>query len=361
MVRVSKFEIRGEGFMNYRIGLVGCGTVGQGLLEILDRKAASLRDQSGFEAKIVAIADKVKGNVISPHGLDIRKTLKALGQGRSLHDVNPGAAKLDGLSAADVIAAAPADIIVELTSTDLQTGEPATQHIQTALRTGKHVVTTNKGPIALHYRELRDLAAQKKRLLRFEGTVMSGTPVFTLFENGFAGNTVREISGILNGTTNFILSKMELEDMDYGAALAQAQKLGYAEADPTADVDGFDALAKAVILANVLFGADLKFGAVKPEGITGITREMIRAARAEGFRYKLVGSVRRNGSGASVGVSPRRIPLSDPLAGVMGARNALTFDLDLLGPVTIQGPGAGRVETGHAVLQDLLAIHRELT
>jgi homoserine dehydrogenase len=222
------------------------------------------------------------------------------------------------------------------------------------------VVTTNKGPLALHLRELRELAARKKRLLRFEGAVMSGTPVFSLVEHGFAGNTLREVSGILNGTTNFILSKMETEDMDYGEALAQAQALGYAETDPTADVEGYDALAKVVILANVLFGADLKPADIRPQGIAGITRDMVRAARAEGTRYKLVGSARRTGTGAAAGAAPRRIPLTDPLAGVMGARNALTFDLDLLGPVTIEGPGAGRIETGQAVLQDLLAIHREL-
>jgi homoserine dehydrogenase len=346
--------------MLYRIGLVGCGTVGRGFLEILDQKAAALEAEAGFQARIVAIVDKIKGSVVSPQGLDIKKTLKVLGQGLPLSTVDPEAAVPAGSSAVDVIAACPADIILELTPTDIRTGEPAAEHIRTALRTGKHVVTTNKGPVALHLRALRELAARKKRLFRFEGTVMSGTPVFSLVEHGFAGNILREVSGILHGTTNFILSKMETEDMDYGKALALAQKLGYAEADPTADVEGIDALAKVVILANVLFGADLKPADIRPEGITGISREMVRAAKAEGLRYKLVGFVRRTANGAAAGVAPRRLPFTDPLAGIMGARNALTFDLDLLGPVTIEGPGAGRIETGHAVLQDLLAIHREL-
>jgi homoserine dehydrogenase len=346
--------------MLYRIGIAGCGTVGRGFLEILDRKAAALETETGFQARIVAITDTLKGSVISPQGLDIKKTLKALGQGLPLSSVDPEAALPGGPSAAEVIAACPADIILELTPTDIRTGEPAAEHIRAALRTGKHVVTTNKGPVALHLRELRELASRKKRLFRFEGAVMSGTPVFSLVEHGFAGNTIREISGILNGTTNFILSKMETEDMEYGEALAQAQKLGYAEADPTADVEGLDALAKIVILANVLLGADLKPSDIRPEGISGITRDMVRAAKAEGLRYKLVGYARRTGNGAAAGVGPRQLPSTDPLAGVMGARNALTFDLDLLGPVTIEGPGAGRVETGQAVLQDLLAIHREL-
>jgi homoserine dehydrogenase len=346
--------------MLYRIGIVGCGTVGRGFLEILDRKAAALEAESGFQARIVAISDKVKGSLISPQGLDIKKTLKALSRGSLLSSVDPEAALPRGTAAAKVIAACPADIILELTPTDIRTGEPAAEHIRSALRTGKHVVTTNKVPVALHLRELRELAARKKRLFRFEGAVMSGTPVFSLVEHGFAGNTLREVSGILNGTTNFILSKMEAEDMDYGEALALAQKLGYAEADPSADVEGYDALAKVVILANVLLGADLKPADIRPKGISGISRDMVRAAKAEGLRYKLVGFARRTGNGAEAGVAPRKLPLTDPLAGVMGARNALTFELDLLGPVTIEGPGAGRLETGQAVLQDLLAIHREL-
>jgi homoserine dehydrogenase len=346
--------------MLYRIGIVGCGTVGRGLLEILERKAAALEAESGFQARIVAIADKVKGTLVSPQGLDLKKILKALNQGLPLASAEPEAALPHGPAAAGVIASCPADIILELTPTDLRTGEPATEHIRTALRTGKHVVTTNKGPVALHLRELRELAARKKRLFRFEGAVMSGTPIFTLAERGFAGNTLREFSGILNGTTNYILSRMETADLEYAAALDEARALGYAEADPTADVEGFDALAKVVILANVLLDAGLKPADLKPKGISGITRDMVRAAKAEGLRYKLVGFARRLPNGTAAGVGPRTLPLTDPLAGVMGARNALTFDLDLLGPVTIQGPGAGRLETGQAVLQDLLAIHREL-
>ena len=346
--------------MKLRIGIVGCGTVGQGFLDALDRKADDLRARYGFEAKITAVADPLRGSLIVPQGLDIRKTLKVLGQGGKMHAVDPRAAKLDGVPAVDVIEAAGADIIAELTPTDIKTGEPATSHIRRALLTGKHVVTTNKGPLALHYRELSDLARKRKLMFRFEGTVMSGTPVFTLAERGFAGATIREVRGILNGTTNYILSRMEADDLDFAEALAQAQKLGYAEADPAADVEGRDALAKIVILANVLMEAGLKPAALTPAGIGGINKAMIASARAEGYRYKLVAYARHEGARITAGVSPRRLPLTDPLAQVMGARNALTFDLDLLGPVTIEGPGAGRVETGAAVLQDVLAIHRDL-
>jgi len=190
---------------------------------------------------------------------------------------------------------------------------------------------------------------------------MSGTPVFHLFENGLEGNEILEIKGILNGTTNFILSKMEEEDMDYEDALKLAQDLGYAEADPTADVEGYDALAKIVILANALMAANIKPSDARREGISSITKAAIKEARASSLRYKLIASVRKEADGVKASVAPQKLPLSDPLAGIMGANNALTFDLDLMGKVTIQGPGAGRVETGYSLLSDMLAIHRQIS
>jgi len=190
---------------------------------------------------------------------------------------------------------------------------------------------------------------------------MSGTPVFNLFESGFAGNTIREIKGILNGTTNFILTKMEEENMAYDDALKLAQNLGYAEADPTADVEGYDALAKIVILSNVLLGGNLSPADADREGIAALSKEKILEAKKEGYRYKLIASTRKEKGRIEASVSPQKLPLSDPLAGVMGANNALTFDLDLLGKVTIQGPGAGKIETGYSILIDILAIHRQLS
>jgi homoserine dehydrogenase len=345
--------------MKYRIGLVGCGTVGQGLLEILGKKANSLKKDFGFEAKVVFITDKLKGTLMAPKGIDIQRTLALLAHGKTLTARNPGN-KAGDADPLDIIAASDADIIAELTPTNIKTGEPATSYIRKALQTGRHVVTSNKGPAALYYKELRALARKKKVHFRIEGTVMSGTPVFSLFESGFAGNTVKEIKGILNGTTNFILSKMEQDNMDYRDALALAQKLGYAEADPTADVEGFDAMAKVVILSNVILGGDIRTSDVKREGISSITKQMVEEARKLGYCYKLIAQTRREDGNIAAAVSPQKLPLSDPLAGVMGARNALTFDLDLLGKVTIQGPGAGKLETGYSILQDMLAIHRDL-
>ncbi len=344
--------------MEYRIGLIGCGTVGQGLLEILDTKRENLRDRFDFEARIVGITDKLKGTLVIPEGIDIPKVLGVLAEGKTL-DAYPGSesGQAESLDPLDMIEKLEADIIAELTYTDIKTGEPASGYIKKALRTGKHVVTSNKGPAALHYGELRELARKNGLQFRIEGTVMSGTPVFHLVENGLAGNDILEVKGILNGTTNFILTKMETEGMDYAKALKLAQELGYAEADPTADVEGYDALAKTVILANVLFGGDLKTSDVTREGITAITLDAVRKAKAEGFRYKLIAQAKKEADGVKASVTPQKLPLSDPLAGVMGAQNALSLETDLMGKVTIQGAGAGKTETGYSILSDLLAIH----
>jgi homoserine dehydrogenase len=347
--------------MEYRIGLIGCGTVGQGLLDILVRKRAFLRDRYGFEARVVAVTDKLKGTVLAEDGIDIGKALEILAAGGSLTDYPKGPGVMTGqIDPLDVLERTGADIIAELTYTDIKTGEPATSYIKKALRHGKHVVTSNKGPAALHYREIKELAHSNDLQFRFEGTVMSGTPVFHLAECGLAGNEVSEVLGILNGTTNFILSKMETEGMEYGEALALAQKLGYAEADPTADVEGYDALAKIVILANVLLGASLKTQDVARQGITSITRDDVVRAKQDGFRYKLIAQAKKENGAVQASVAPQKLPLSDPLAGVMGAQNALSLVTDLVGKVTIQGAGAGKTETGFSILSDMLAIHRRL-
>ena len=346
--------------MKYKLALIGCGTVGQGLLEILDKKKEFLRDAYGFEARVVAISDKIRGSLLVPEGIDIPAVLGVLGRGGNLADYPKAApGQAEPLDPLDMIEKTDAGIIAELTYTNIQTAEPATSYIKKALRTGKHVVTSNKGPAALYYRELQDLARKNGLQFRIEGTVMSGTPVFHLAESGLAGNDIREVKGILNGTTNFILSKMETEEMEYAAALKLAQELGYAEADPTADVEGFDALAKIVILSNVLMGGSLKTLDVPRKGISSIGKADVAAAKKEGYRYKLIAHAKKEAGGVVASVSPQKLPLSDPLTGVMGAHNALSLETDLMGKVTIQGAGAGKAETGFAILSDMLAIHRQ--
>ena len=346
--------------MQRKIILIGCGVVGQGFLEILVKKKELLDTKFGFEPVLVGVADMVKGSILVPDGIDIPKFLAHLKDNGTVHDF-PAKDATIGLNSLDMINNAEADIMVEVTFTDIKTGEPATSHIKAAFEKGMCVATTNKGPITLHFKELVQLAEKKNALFRYEGVVMSGTPIFDLLEYCLAVNDIREIKGILNGTTNFMLTKMEEDNMSYADALALAQKLGYAEADPTADVEGFDALAKVVILSNVVLGGHLKpSDAQERVGISGFTIDMIQKAKAEGMRYKLIGSTRKEHDHIIASVKPVKLPLSDPLAGVSGAVNALTFTTDLSGAITIQGPGAGKLETGFAIMIDVLNMHREM-
>jgi len=340
--------------MKHKLALLGFGTVGQGLCEILLSKSEQLKTQYDFEWEVVAVSDMLKGSVYSPDGLDVTQLLKLAEAGSSLEEYDGGAEK--GWDAIKTARESNADIVCEMTYTDVKTGQPATDHCRAAFETGKHVVTSNKGPAALFYRELVDLASKNNVKFMIEGTVMSGTPVINLAANTLAGNDITAVKGILNGTTNFILTNMEA-GRSYEEVLDEAQKLGYAEADPTADVEGFDALAKVTILANVLMGENVKPDDIPCKGITQITLDDIEKAKADGKRWKLIGEVRREGGKVSASVSPQTVDLTHPLAGVMGAVNAVTFSTDLMGDVTVNGPGAGKIETGYSILIDILEIH----
>ncbi|KYK30205.1 MAG: homoserine dehydrogenase [Candidatus Proteinoplasmatales archaeon SG8-5] len=345
--------------MKRRLILIGCGVVGQGFLRILVDKEEVLRDKYGFEPVLVGVSDMLKGSIMKQEGLDIPSFLAHVEEGGKI-DEFPTEGGVTGLSSVETIREAEADIMVEVTYTDIETGEPAATHMFEAFMSRMSVATTNKGPVTLQFEELRKLARENNVQFRFEGVVLSGTPVFNLLEYCLAGNDIIEVKGILNGTTNFMLMKMEEEGMFYRDALALAQELGYAEADPTADVEGFDALAKILMLSNLVLGGDLKPRDVERVGISGISTSDVQMAKSEGKRYKLIGHARKVGRRVIASVKPVKLPLSDPLAGVNGTANALTFKTDLSGEITIQGAGAGKIETGFAVLIDVLNIHREM-
>jgi homoserine dehydrogenase len=246
-----------------------------------------------------------------------------------------------------------ADVLLEASPSNLKTGQPALDLCYAALDSGKHVVLANKGPVAVAYQELRQRAAQAGKRVLFEATVMAGTPSLRLAMQALAGCAISEVRGILNGTTNYILTQME-GGKTYADALAQAQQIGYAEADPTADVDGWDAAAKAIILSAALFNQTLTFDDMDVKGISQITPEEIEAAKTAGERWKLIARVTPEGGS----VQPMRIPTNHPLASVSGATNAVTYATDLLGEVALVGSGAGRQQTGFGLLSDLLDIHR---
>lgn len=337
----------------HKLAMIGFGVVGQGLAQILLEKQKELKSKYGFDYSIVAVSDLHKGSAYKADGLDIAKLLELAAKEEI--GAYPGAET--GWDALKTIKESNADTIVEVSYTDIETGEPAYSHFKAAFESGKHLVTTNKGPTALFFTELKKLADEKGVHFRFEGTVLAGTPALNLPELCLAGNEIKEIRGIMNGTTNFILTNME-QGKSYEAALKEAQELGYAEAKPDADVEGWDALAKVVILSKSVMGVDVGVGDVDRTGITGISLEDVKKAKADGKRWKLIGRVVRDGKGVKASVGPEMVDLTDPLASVGGATNALTFVTDLLGEVTIVGAGAGKIETGFSLLVDLLQIHR---
>lgn len=334
----------------YRVAMIGFGAVGRGLAQILQQRGDWLAQQYRLRLPLVAVSTRSWGTYYDADGLDLEQLLELPPSAE--RNTRPLAQPWTPL---EMIDAVDADVLIEASATDLQTGEPATSYVRAAIRKGMHVVTANKGPIALYGRELCELAQSAGVSLGYEGTVMSGTPALRLGWGALAGCALREISGILNGTTNYILTQME-RGMPYAEALADAQRLGYAEADPTGDVEGHDAAAKVVILANMLMDANITLDGVDRTGITQLTPQQIEAAHAAGERWKLIARVTREGSRVAASVRPTRLPLNHPLSSVSGATNAITFTTDLLGDVTLIGPGAGGVATGFALLSDILLL-----
>ncbi|TCG08744.1 homoserine dehydrogenase [Paraburkholderia steynii] len=339
----------------YKVALIGFGGVNRALAQLAAENNAKWQSELGFQLKIVGISDLHLGSVIRPEGLD----LNAL---RNLPTEKGALAKLSGgsIDAATehVIETSGADIVVEATFTNAVNGEPATSYCRLALSKGISVVTTNKGPVAFHAQALKREAAANGVHFEYEGAVMSGTPVIRLAKELLAGAELKGFEGILNGTSNFVLSSME-SGLSFTEAVEKAQRLGYAEADPTADIEGHDVRLKVVILANELLGAKLKPADVPCKGIGDLTLQSIHDAAAANARWKLIGSASRMADGTvRASVEPKLLPLENSLAAVGDAINAVTFRTGVLGDVTVRGPGAGRVETAYALLADIISIHK---
>ncbi len=338
----------------YKLAIIGFGNVGQGLIKIISEKRPLLRKKFGIELTIVAVCDQLKGSIADAEGLDPELLLSDFAQYGNLKNI-PATNK--GWNAIETINNSGADILIELAFTDLKTGEPALSHIKQALNNGMHVSMTNKGPVALHFPELQKLALSKNVQIGIEGTVMSGTPSLYLAQEMLLAAGIIKIQGILNGTTNYILGAMS-NGVSYKEALKQAQQLGYAESDPSGDVDGHDAAAKVVILGNHLLDLTLKLEDIDLKGISQISNEDISAARKANKHWKLIGSVEKNDNGFIASVKPVMLSSEHPLAAIKGATNAITYSTELLGDITLIGPGAGRIETGYAVIEDILSIHK---
>jgi homoserine dehydrogenase len=334
-----------------RIILVGWGVVGQSFAKIITQRKNELAKKYGFRPRIVAIVDK-QGGAIDPKGLDLEQMLSMKRQKGTVSASKEWGRP--GMSALEVIESIEAEAMVEVSPTNIETAEPGLSYIKTAFKTKKHVVTTNKGPLALALPALTELADYNMVFLRFSGTVGAGTPVLEFAKNCLQGDKILSIKGILNGTTNYILSEMDEKQITFDEALNAAQKLGFAEADPTMDVDGYDAAAKLVIMANWIMDKKVTMNDVQIKGIRNVSPKAIENASKKGNTIKLIGSI-----GETLRVEPTEISKHDPLA-VDGALNAVTFVSESAGEQTIVGRGAGGIETASAVLRDLLDIKQNL-
>jgi len=334
-----------------KIIVIGFGTVGKAFGEILMKKREELIKNYGFRPEVVAIVDS-KGALINPEGLDLTLAFKADKKDGTVASNEKYGYK--GMKAIDVINEVESDIVVELTPTNIKDGQPGLTHIETALKKGLHVVTANKGPLALALPALMDLANYNKVFLRFSGAVGGGTPILDLAKKCIIGEKILSIKGILNGTTNYILTKMHEEELPLEKALLEAQKLGYAEADPSYDIEGIDTACKLVIIANWIMNKRISIKDVKIEGIKKITLKDVNEAKKRGKTIKLIGEINEEAL-----VKPMEVSTLNPLC-VNGILNAVTFNAENSGEITIIGKGAGGKETASALIRDLIDIKLNL-
>jgi homoserine dehydrogenase len=329
-----------------RLIIVGFGVVGQGFAKLLLSRAADLYNIYGINPRVVACVDK-KGAVVCPSGIDLQKLLdiKKI-KGTVVEYRSEGSKSLEY----DIVEQTDSDVLLELTSTNLQNGEPGISNIISAMRSGKHVITANKGPLALAFPSLLELANYNDVMLRFSGTVGGGTPILEFAKRCLKGDRILSFKGILNGTTNYILTRME-EGLSFENALRDAKERGIAEANPELDIDGYDAAAKVSIIANWVMGMKKTIHDVESTGISGVTLERIAEAQKRNNSIKLVGMTENR----KLIVGPIEVSKLDPIC-VNGTLNAVTFSSEHSGQQTIIGRGAGGMETASAVLRDLIEI-----
>jgi homoserine dehydrogenase len=323
-----------------KISLVGYGIVGHGVVDVLSRKRKMLREM-GLNLRLVSVTDHT-GTIASVEGIDGEKILgeKTLAKAAT--------SSMKGKEAIDAI---DTDLVIEVTPTNIVHGQPGLGHMEAALSGGKHVVTSNKGPLVVSFNKLRKMAEDNGVMLKFEATVGGTMPLISLVERTLVGNTIRGIRGVFNGTCNYILTRMTEESIPYTHALSEAQDLGIAETDPSYDVEGVDTAGKVVILANALFGMNIKYSEVEVTGIAGITPEALALAKEKGYAIKLIGDV------PALTVRPTLVPLGSPI-NVYGTLNSAAIYTDLSGTITVTGLGAGSIETASAILSDVISIYR---
>jgi homoserine dehydrogenase len=347
--------------MRADLALIGFGNVGRRFARLLDEQRARLRSECDLDCRIVGIATRRHGAAFRFDGIDGAAAASLAESGGQLDDLHDSTASPLPLDAFDVVrlagrSTAPLRIVVETTTLDIHAGRPAIDHVEAGLAAGCHVVTANKGPAAFAYDDLRARADAARLSFLFEGAVMDGVPIFNFVRETLPAVTVLGFRGVINSTTNHILTALETGEA-FAPALARMQALGIAEADPSLDVDGWDAAAKAAALANVLMDAGITPHDVRRTGIGAASAARAAAARAGGRRLRLVASATR---GEPPVVEPVELPEHDLLAGLQGTANALVLQTDVLDEIAICQLGGGLVHTAYALLSDVVTVRRRV-
>lgn len=340
--------------MHVQIAMLGFGNVGRALARLLMRKVDVLQRNYGVTFTVTGIATNSRGAAINPDGLNLFNALELVTANQSLSVLHKGVPVEDTL---EFIGVCPADLVMEATWLNPRTGQPATDYVRAALQAGRHVVTANKGPVAFALHELQALADEKDRGFFFESAVMDGAPVIGIGREALLATTVHRVRGILTSTTNYVLTCLE-NGIPFDEAVAQAKRIGIAEADPSTDLEGWDSTVKLVVLANVLMGAELRPQDVDRAGITDITPELARAALDHNERIKLICEAVRQDDSVRASVRPVRLPLSDPLAQVNQTSSAVTIETDTLPHLTLIEGDTDPMTTAYGMLVDMLNILR---
>ncbi len=329
-----------------KIAIVGFGVIGRGFVSVLKAKHGFIKKNFDVDLKISAICE-VNGSIVDEKGINPDSVLKLDSKRLDRHN------NWTSMKSPDIIERIDSGVILEVTPGNIKTGEPGLSHIKTALKNGRHVVTSNKAPIALKFSELKNLAERKNLKLMFEATVGGAIPLINLCRETLHINKIESIHGILNGTSNYVLTKMFEEGVNINSALKEAQELGIAESDPSYDINGIDTGVKIVILANSLMNRNVSFRDVKIKGITDITPEAVDIAKKHNYVIKLIGDA------GKLEVSPRLIPVNNPL-NVSGPLNAIMLHTDIAKNITVIGHGAGAEETASSLFSDVLYIAKDL-
>jgi len=333
-----------------RLILCGFGVVGQSLAKLLESRYEDLYARFGIKPRIVGVIDS-KGSAVEPSGLDLKKLLDVKKKFGTIKKYN---STKNNLSGVDLIKNLDADVLIETTPSNYKDAEPGMTHITEAMKHKLHVISVNKGPLALAFPSLMELATYNQVFLRFSGTVGGGTPIIDYAKNSLHGERISSFDGILNGTTNYILTNMA-NGMSFKSALGDAKKKGYVEADESLDLDGLDAAAKLVILANWIMNLKVTLPDIKRTGIRNVSEQDIKNAAKKNCAVKLIASCNKD-----LTVSPTEVSLDSPLC-VNGTLNAISFTSEHSGTQTIIGRGAGGIETASSILRDLLDIRQEIS